>query len=91
MSNLLSILSTLTGEDVQKVAENLSGSGYGVLKDRVADCVVATLEPIQQEYARLMKDKGALQELLNKNAETAQAIALRTLRKVQKKVGFAAR
>ena len=67
------------------------GQGYGTLKNRVADCVIAALEPMQAEYKRLIADKAYLQSVLDENAKTASYLANKTLRKVQKKVGFAAR
>ena len=50
-----------------------------------------TLEPLQAEYKRLIADKGYLQTVLNENAQTANYLATKTLRKVQKKIGFATR
>ena len=91
VSNLLSILSSLGAGTVESLQSELSGLGYGELKARTADCVIAALEPLQSEYKRLIADKAYLQDVLDRNAETANRIALRTLRKVQKKVGFAAR
>ena len=69
----------------------MAGQGYGVLKTRTADCVIAALEPLQQEYKRLIADKAYLQGVLDENAKTANYLATKTLRKVQKKVGFASR
>ena len=71
--------------------EQLQGQGYGVLKSRVTDCVIAALEPLQTEFKRLMADKKYLQQVIDAGAENANRIALRTLRKVQKKIGFAPR
>jgi tryptophanyl-tRNA synthetase len=69
----------------------MQGQGYGTLKNRVADCVIEALAPMQAEYKRLIADKGYLQGVLDENAKTAPYLANKTLRKVQKKVGFAAR
>ena len=38
-----------------------------------------------------MADKGYLQSILDENAQRANYLAQKTLRKIQKKVGFAAR
>ena len=91
VSNLLSIIAALTGETPQQVAESLAGQGYGGLKERACECVIAVLEPLQAEHKRLMADKAYLQGVLNRNAEAASAMARRTLEKVKRKVGFAAR
>ncbi|MEG2252212.1 MAG: tryptophan--tRNA ligase, partial [Clostridia bacterium] len=89
VSNLLSIIAALTGQSVEKAAEDLNGLGYGALKDRVTDCVIQTLEPLQAEHRRLMADKAYLQGVLDDNAQRADHLAQRTLSKVKRKVGFA--
>lgn len=91
VSNLLSIIAALTGQSVEEAAAELQGQGYGKLKDRVSECVIETLAPLQSEHRRLMADKAYLQGVLKENAEIANGMALRTLRKVQRKVGFAER
>ena len=91
VSNLLSIMSALGAGDVETLAAEMAGKGYGDLKARTTDCVIAALEPLQAEYKRLIADKSYLQGILDENAKTAAYLANKTLRKVQKKVGFAAR
>lgn len=89
VSNLLSIIAALTDRTPAEVGEEMNGLGYGQLKERVADCVIAALEPMQSEHKRLMADKAYLQGVLDENADIASRMAIRTLRKVQRKVGFA--
>ena len=91
VSNLLSIMSALGAGDVETLDAEMAGKGYGDLKARTTDCVIAALEPLQAEYKRLIADKTYLQGILDENAKTAAYLANKTLRKVQKKVGFAAR
>ena len=91
VSNLLSILSALSGQPMDSLVAELSGQGYGVLKSRVTDSVIAALEPLQAEFNRLIADKPYLMGILNDSSEKAGRIALKTLRKVQKKIGFAPR
>jgi len=91
VSNLLSIMSALGAGEIDALVNEMQGQGYGALKNRVADCVIAALEPMQNEYKRLIADKAYLQGVLDENAKTATYLATKTLRKVQKKVGFAAR
>ncbi len=91
VSNLLNIISSLTDETPEAVAESLQGQGYGALKTRAADAVIAALEPLQAEFKRLINDKAYLMGVLNSSAEKAAYLASKTLRKVQKKIGFAPR
>ena len=91
VSNLLSILSALGAGSIDSLVAEMNGMGYGQLKSRVTDCVIASLEPLQAEFNRLMADKGYLQSVIDENAQKANYLATKTLRKVQKKIGFAAR
>ena len=91
VSNLLSIIAAMSGQELDAVVGDLQGQGYGALKSRCTEVVLDTLRPIQAEHARLMADKGYLQSILDENAQRANYLAQKTLRKIQKKVGFAAR
>ncbi|SCI65153.1 Tryptophan--tRNA ligase [uncultured Clostridium sp.] len=88
VSNLLDIYAAMTGAAIEKAVAEFDGQGYGVLKERVADAVIAKLEPVQQEHARLMADKAHLSAIMAQGAEQAARLAGRTLSKVKKKVGF---
>ena len=46
------------------------------------------LTPLQTRHAEILKDKAYLDGIVKNNAEKAQYYANKTLRKVQKKVGF---
>ena len=61
---------------------------FGEFKQAVAQTVVDALRPIQQEYARLLADRGYLDGVLAEGAVRAGAIARHTLAKVYKKIGF---
>ena len=61
VSNLMSILSALTGQSLDGIAADFAGKGYGVFKDAVADAVIAALAPIQQNYEKLSADKAYLE------------------------------
>lgn len=91
VSNLLSIISALSGESIDSICAELNGQGYGALKNRAADCAIAALEPLQAEFKRLIADKDYLMKVLTDNAQKASYLATKTLRKVQKKIGFAPR
>ena len=88
VSNLLTILAVLTGKTPEEAAASLQGMGYGALKDAVTEAVLAELTPIQQKYNDIISDKNYLAGVLKQNAERAQYLAMKTLRKVYKKVGL---
>ena len=91
VSNLLSIISALTGEDMEKVVASFEGKGYGDLKAAVTDVTIETLAPIQAEFARVMKDKKYMEEVYREGAQRASALAERTLQKLMKKIGYVAK
>ena len=91
VSNLLSIIAALTGEDIQKVAASFEGKGYGDLKAAVTDVTIETLAPIQAEFARIMKDKKYMEEVYRDGAQKAGYLAERTLQKFMKKIGYVAK
>ena len=90
VSNLMSILSTLTGQGFEAIEKDFEGKGYGAFKDAVAEAVVETLAPIQARYNEIFSDKAYLAEVMTTGAERAARLAARTMTKVRKKVGLAA-
>ncbi len=89
VSNLMSIMSALSGKTMDEISAEFDGQGYGKFKDAVADCVIAALEPIQKRYEEISADKDYLQEVLSDGAQRAEAIAHKTMLKVRKKIGYA--
>lgn len=88
VTNLLDILSAVTGEGAQQIADRLSGKGYGALKDEVAEAVIAELAPVQARYSEILADKAYLEGVMQSGAERASRIAAKTMRKVHKKLGL---
>ena len=88
VKNLLDIYSACTGETPQEAVKEFEGKGYGELKPAVAEAVISVLKPLQEEYARLSKDKAYIDSVIKNNAEKASYVSQKTLRKVQRKVGF---
>lgn len=88
VKNLIDIYSACTGKSPEEVVAEFDGKGYGVFKMAVGEAAVSVLKPLQDEVARLEKDKSYIDGVIKANAEKAQYFANKTLRKVQKKVGF---
>lgn len=88
IANLLTIHAALTGKPMPEVEAHFAGKGYGDLKGELCEVVVATLEPVQKEYQRIMADKGYLEQVLARGAERARGRARKTLSKVYRKVGL---
>lgn len=88
VKNLIDIYSACLGKTPEETVREFDGKGYGDFKIAVAEAVVSVLKPLQDEVARLEKDKAYLDGIIKANAEKAGYFANKTLRKVQKKVGF---
>ena len=88
VKNLIDIYSACTGKTPEVVVKEFDGKGYGDFKLAVGEAVVSVLKPLQDEAARLNQDKAYIDSIIKENAEKANYYAMKTLRKVQKKVGF---
>ena len=86
--NLIDIYSACTGKTPEEVVREFDGKGYGDFKMAVGEAVVSVLKPLQDRYAELAKDKAYIDRIIRENAEKAGYVATKTLRKVQRKVGF---
>ena len=88
VSNLLVIQSALTGESIDSLVEKYADQGYGHLKVDTADALQEFTTPLKARYDELMADRGELERILAKGAETAQEIAQPLVDDVYEKVGF---
>ncbi len=86
VSNLLDILSSVTGTTQQALAEQYSQ--YGKLKSDCGDAVVSMLQPIQTKYADLIADPAQLGEMLSVGSLRAETIAQKTLQRVHQAIGM---
>ena len=88
VKNLIDIYRACTNKSVEEVLKEFDGKGYGEFKMAVGEAVVSVLKPLQDEVARLEKEKAYIDSIIKENGEKAQYFANKTLRKVQRKVGF---
>jgi tryptophanyl-tRNA synthetase len=88
IKNLIDIYGAATGKSASETEKEFAGRGYGDFKLAVGESVVSLLKPIQDRFNDLTKDKDYIDGVIKNNAEKAQYYANKTLRKVQKKIGF---
>lgn len=88
VANLLDIYAALHDTDAKSALTAFQGKSYSALKQAVADALISTLQPLQQRYAELRADEGALRRLLAASAERVSVIANATLARVQEAVGL---
>lgn len=88
LKNLIDIYCACTEKTPEEAVREFEGKGYGELKMAVGETVVSVLKPLQDRFMALSQDKAYIDGIIKRNAEKADYYATKTLRKVQKKVGF---
>jgi len=88
IKNLIDIYSACTDMPVDEIVEEFEGKGYGDFKLALGETIVSVLKPIQDNVGRLEREKQYINTIIKNNAEKATNVATKTLRKVQRKVGF---
>lgn len=86
--NLIDIYCTCTGKTPAETEREFEGKGYGDFKMAVGESVVGVLKPLQDRFNDLSGNKDYIDKIIKENAEKANYYATKTLRKVQKKIGF---
>ena len=87
ISNLMSILSKITGEDFESIENRYKGKGYGEFKKEVAEVVANLLETIQQRYKQF-NNQEFLDKILSQGAKQAQIVAAKTLKRAINSLGL---
>ncbi|MCF0112099.1 MAG: tryptophan--tRNA ligase [Erysipelotrichaceae bacterium] len=87
ISNLLEIMSCITGEPIDSICARYEGKGYGEFKKEVADVVCEEIGKIQARYKEIM-ESGIIEKVLEDGAKKARYVAHKKLDKVQRKIGI---
>jgi len=88
VSNLLAILSSLTGASLDDLATRYVGAGYGQLKIDVADVVEAAIGPIRIRTRELLADPAEIDRVLAVGADRAGEVAAATLALAEERIGL---
>ena len=88
VSNLMSIMSALSGKSFADIEAEFKGKGYGDFKKAVADVVVEALAPVREKFLEISADKKRIENALSKGNQAAQRRVNRLMSKVYRKVGF---
>lgn len=71
VSNLLDILSGVTGQSIPELEAQFTGQMYGHLKGAVADAVSGMLSELQERYRTYREDEALLQDVMREGAAKA--------------------
>lgn len=87
VSNLLTILSSITGESIDNIVNRYQGSNYAPFKDEVAEAVGNLLQSIQSRYHDIISS-NQIETVLAEGAARASMIARKKLLKVEDRLGL---
>lgn len=88
ISNLLQIYAAIKEISIEDAEKEFVGCNYGTFKGKVADAVIAELEPFQQRYLSYRQNEELLNEIFAKGAAKAKIIATEVLERVKKAIGL---
>jgi tryptophanyl-tRNA synthetase len=86
--NLLNIFQAFSEWSDDQMRAHFEGLGYGETKKRVADIVIASLEPIQRRFRELSAEPGYIDRVLREGAERVLPIANSTIELVKERMGL---
>ncbi len=86
--NLVGIYAAMTNTTPHEVLAEFAGSGFGAFKEKLADALIAHLEPIGMKTREFLADPTSLNKLLASGAQRAAAIADPIVDEAERLVGF---
>ncbi|HWF72862.1 MAG TPA: tryptophan--tRNA ligase [Solirubrobacteraceae bacterium] len=87
ISNLIDILAAVRGITQEDVEREFAGSGYGAFKQATAEAVIDYLAPVRERYTELRADEEKLEDILERGAAKARALAADTMADVRQAMG----
>ena len=89
VSNLISIIKSVTNKSIQEIEDSFVNKGYGDLKTYAGEVVVEqVINPFREKTNTLLNDEKTLTNLMLEGAQKAEKVAAQTLKSVYEKVGF---
>lgn len=88
VKNLINILSAIKSLSPEEIVEFYKDKGYADFKRDLAEAIVSELEPVQKKVTELLTNKDYLESIYKAGAEKANYASMKTLRKMQKKIGL---
>ena len=88
VSNLMSIYGTIKEKNMNEITEEFTGKGYGIFKEAVGEAIIEKLQPLQNRYNELIKNRDELKKIYETGDRKANEKANKMLREVYGKVGL---
>jgi tryptophanyl-tRNA synthetase len=74
--------------DASITRESVDGMRYGDFKKRIADAVIARLDPIQKRFREVTSEAGYIDRVLTTGRDRILPIAADTVRKAKRAMGM---
>ena len=87
ISNLLTIFSLVTGEEIKDLEASYKGKGYGEFKTDLYNAVRAFITPIRTKILEYKNNTERLDAIIHDGQAKAEAVANETLARVKKAIG----
>ncbi|MBI5135633.1 tryptophan--tRNA ligase [Candidatus Uhrbacteria bacterium] len=88
LTNLLTIMSVLSSKSIPQLEKHFAGKGYAAFKKELAETVIESLAPLQNEYQKLMGTPQTLKKILEDGAHRARSVATKTMEQAREKIGL---
>lgn len=88
ISNLLTIYSVLSDQEIKDLEDQYQDKGYGEFKQDLVEVVIEFLKPIQEKYHQIREDENYLNQVLKDGLAKAKPISEKTLKKVHTAMGL---
>ena len=85
---MINIYIALNDYSYKEIEEKYKGKMYSILKNDIIDLLIELLEPIQNEYNKIITDKDYLQNVLKQGSDNCSYKARKTMSKVYRKIGL---
>jgi tryptophanyl-tRNA synthetase len=87
ISNLLTIYSVFSGISISELEKKYENNGYGDFKKDLVEVTTEALRPIREKFNHIRESKELI-DMLNDGAEKANAISLKTIKRVKENFGL---
>ncbi len=88
INNLINIFASLSSRESADIVAEYGDKGFAVFKKDIADLIISYLQPMNDEYNKIIKDAAYVEDALAKGAERARAKATVTCARVMDKFGL---
>ncbi|MEN9782485.1 MAG: hypothetical protein RL208_635 [Pseudomonadota bacterium] len=88
VSNLLTIMSTLSRKTIAQIESEYSSAGTKVFKDNLTQVIINEIAPIREEIFKLQNDKDFIYKTISQGGQSAQEKASAKMQQVKEVIGL---